>query len=137
MGWMIVPYLRAFDFSGRSRRMEYWMFQLLSTIIACIALIFFVSSMPLDGASDPEVGIGFLFGSALIFVFGISAFFPTLSVTVRRLHDQNLSGWMLLTAFIPVVGGLILFIFMIRPGTRGPNRFGSDPRARDLNNIFA
>jgi uncharacterized membrane protein YhaH (DUF805 family) len=30
MEWMILPYKRYADFSGRSRRLEYWMFQLLT-----------------------------------------------------------------------------------------------------------
>jgi uncharacterized membrane protein YhaH (DUF805 family) len=50
---------------------------------------------------------------------------------VRRLHDSDKSGWWLLLTLIPV-GGLVLFIFYLLDGTRGPNRHGADPKGRTL-----
>ena len=38
------------------------------------------------------------------------------------------SGWMILIGIIPIVGGLVVFIFTVLPGTEGPNRFGADPK---------
>jgi hypothetical protein len=52
---------------------------------------------------------------------------PGLAVSVRRLHDINKSGWWLLIVFIPLIGGLILLLFMVRPGDEGRNEFGPDP----------
>ena len=46
---------------------------------------------------------------------------------VRRLHDTDRSGWWLLLGLLPLLGGLVLLIFFIIGGTRGPNRFGPDP----------
>jgi uncharacterized membrane protein YhaH (DUF805 family) len=56
---------------------------------------------------------------------------PSIAVGVRRFHDQDKSGWFLLLALIPVVGGLIVLVFMCLPGTSGPNRFGPDPLGTD------
>jgi len=48
----------------------------------------------------------------------------TFAVTVRRFHDQNRSGWFFLLNLIPYVGGLVVLVFMLLPGTPGDNNFG-------------
>ena len=63
----------------------------------------------------------------LIF-FGI-VFVPLLAVQTRRFHDQNKSGRYCLLGLIPLIGGLIVFVFMLLEGTRGPNQYGPDPKA--------
>ncbi|WP_164263979.1 DUF805 domain-containing protein, partial [Stenotrophomonas maltophilia] len=65
----------------------------------------------------------------IIGIYSLATIIPNIAVTVRRFHDQDRSGWMILLSFIPFVGGLILFIFMCLDGTRGENRFGLDPKA--------
>jgi len=45
----------------------------------------------------------------------------------RRLHDRDMSGWFYLLVFIPYLGGLILFVITLLPGTPGENRYGDDP----------
>jgi uncharacterized membrane protein YhaH (DUF805 family) len=57
----------------------------------------------------------------------LGMFLPSLSVAVRRLHDTNRSGWLILLGLIPLVGGIILLVFACQRGTIGPNRFGDDP----------
>jgi uncharacterized membrane protein YhaH (DUF805 family) len=56
----------------------------------------------------------------VMFVVGLSG----LSVAVRRLHDTDKSGWMILLSLIPFVGGIIVLVLMLLPGTPGQNRFG-------------
>ena len=46
-----------------------------------------------------------------------------IALAVRRLHDSDRSGWWWWIGFVPVVGGIILLVFYLLPGTRGPNRF--------------
>ena len=53
---------------------------------------------------------------------------PGIAVQVRRFHDQDKSGWFVLLALIPFLGGLIVLVFMCLEGTKGPNRFGPDPK---------
>ncbi len=53
---------------------------------------------------------------------------PSLAVAVRRLHDTDRSGWWLLIGLIPLVGGIVLLVFFVLEGTRGPNRHGADPK---------
>lgn len=54
---------------------------------------------------------------------------PSIAVAVRRLHDTERSGWWLLIGFVPLVGGIVLLVFMCLDGTSGANRFGPDPKA--------
>jgi uncharacterized membrane protein YhaH (DUF805 family) len=49
-------------------------------------------------------------------------------VQVRRFHDQDKSGWFVLLSLIPFLGAIIVLVFMFLEGTKGPNRFGPDPK---------
>lgn len=142
MNWMILPLKRYADFQGRSRRMEYWMYYLLCIIVFGILYAAMFATMPAmpqpgpDGTIDPAAaqaamsgGLGII--GILLMVVGLGLLVPTLAVMVRRLHDQDKSGWMILLSLIPFIGGLILLVFMLLPGTAGPNRFGPDPLEMD------
>ena len=140
MEWMLMPYRRYADFSGRSRRKEYWMFVLLTSIIGllCVALMFaggFATST-VDG--EPAApGPMFWLGVTALTIFGVGSIIPSIAVQVRRFHDQDKSGWMLLLGFIPYVGGIVVLVFMCLEGTRGPNRFGADPKDPSAASVFA
>lgn len=133
MEWMLMPLKRYADFSGRSRRKEYWMFVLgLLILYAIVAVPFALMGAPGDGNPGLFGGIGGL----LIVVVALGLFIPSLAVQVRRFHDQDKSGWFVLLSLIPFVGGLIVLVFMCLEGTRGPNRFGADPKG-DPAEVFA
>ena len=127
MEWMLMPYRRYADFSGRSCRREYWMFALLSIIVAVGSIILMAIGGGLSETGDSAPGPLFWLGGAIIVIWGLASIIPSIAVQVRRFHDQDRSGWMVLLGFIPYVGGLIVLIFMCLEGTRGPNRFGPDP----------
>ena len=122
MEWMLMPLHRYADFSGRSRRKEYWMFALL--VIAGYVALALIGSV-LSGGAD---GGGTL-GTILIGIFALAILVPSIAVQVRRFHDQDKSGWFVLLNFIPILGALIVFVFMLLEGTRGPNQYGPDPKA--------
>ena len=101
-----------FVFEGRASRSEYWWFQLIVS---------------------PSYFISTFFENDIAYIFlGITLFtlIPAISAGVRRLHDTNRSGFFLLISFIPFIGGLILLFFLIPEGTKGKNRFGTDPLKR-------
>ena len=54
---------------------------------------------------------------------------PLIALSIRRLHDTDRSGWWFLINFVPLIGGLVFFVFTLLEGTRGDNRFGPDPKA--------
>jgi uncharacterized membrane protein YhaH (DUF805 family) len=130
MEWMLMPLRRYADFEGRSRRMEYWMFYLFTLIIGMVAaLIILAIALLLYTMNLSESAMGMLLVPVwlILFIGSMALVVPTIAVTVRRLHDQDKSGWMFLLGFIPLVGGIILLVFMCLEGTRGPNRYGPDP----------
>jgi uncharacterized membrane protein YhaH (DUF805 family) len=43
---------------------------------------------------------------------------------VRRLHDGDRSGFFIFLGLVPFIGGLIVLVLMILPGTPGPNQYG-------------
>lgn len=104
-------------FSGRAARSEFWYF-VLFTILGSAAA----------GIVD---GLFFGFGpedpSRIASLFSLVVLIPTISVTVRRLHDQNRSGWWYWLFLIPLIGWIILLVWYATAGTPGPNDFGSDP----------
>jgi uncharacterized membrane protein YhaH (DUF805 family) len=122
MELMLVPLRKYAVFSGRARRLEYWLFALFAALVGVFAT-----------AVDAVLGFGgFYQVGFLSMLWAIFIFLPSLAVMVRRLHDSDRSGWWVLISFIPVLGGLILLIFSLLDGNAGPNRYGPDPKGRHL-----
>jgi uncharacterized membrane protein YhaH (DUF805 family) len=139
MEWMLLPYRRYADFTGRSRRMEYWMFMLFFYLVLFALLMVFVAA---SGPSYDAAGEGGSGAVAVIFigvmiVFFLGSFIPMLAVQVRRFHDQDLSGWLVLLNLIPYLGGLVVFVFMCLKGTTGDNSYGPDPLGGAAADVFA
>jgi len=154
MQWMILPFKRYADFKGRSQRKEFWMFQLLNLILAIVLVGPFFGSLigasnasgDGPGAEEATVeamveaglagGMGLTaIGLMLYGIFALAALIPSIAVTVRRLHDRDMSGWWYLglvaASAIPLVGfaaSIALLVLMVLPGTDGDNRFGPDPK---------
>jgi uncharacterized membrane protein YhaH (DUF805 family) len=121
MDWMMMPLRKYADFSGRSRRKEYWMFAL------GVFLTMLVTSI-VDQI---------IFGTPVLTVLvALGVFIPSLACQVRRFHDQDKSGWFVLLGLIPLVGGIVLLVFMCLEGTRGNNQFGPDPKGNDVTATF-
>ncbi len=85
-----------------------------------------------DSALDHGVagfGIGFLIGYLILLIFALATLVPSIAVTMRRLHDSGRSGWWYLISFVPYVGGIVLFIFMLLEGQPGENKYGPAPES--------
>lgn len=108
-------------FDGRARRAEYWYFALLTFIVSIACQL-----VTMVGRSENMIALLLAIAALLV---SLALIVPSLSVTVRRLHDIGRSGWFLLIALIPIVGGIILLVWMCSRGNNGPNRFGPDPLA--------
>ena len=127
MHWMLMPLRRYADFSGRSRRREYWMFVLLNILISAFVGLTFLVGYYAD-MSQTEMDIYLMPILVLAGVLGLAFIVPGVAVTIRRLHDTDRSGWNLLWGLVPLIGALMLLVFYIDEGTPGPNRFGPDPK---------
>jgi uncharacterized membrane protein YhaH (DUF805 family) len=123
VGWMTLPLKRYTDFTGRSSRKEFWMYQIIPTVIFTFGLMVVGADTNMFGmvGSVGNATIGLLVLAALVFIV------PSLAVQVRRFHDQDRSGWFALLNLIPYAGVLIIAVFMLLEGTPGDNRFGAKP----------
>ena len=174
-----MPLRRYADFSGRSRRMEFWMWVLFQFLLGFVFLIIIMAAggmAALSGDPTQAMAVGgvvvviYLLNLLLMLAF----FIPNLAVTVRRLHDTDRSGWwimlfwgpylmMILSLFVVgagtvsqnqggamaggllyllstlalLVGGIVLLVFMFLEGTRGPNKYGPDPKGANTGQVFA
>ena len=113
MSWFIKVLKNYAVFSGRAQRTEYWMFTLFYFII--YAVLFAVEAFTL----------GTPFAALL---FALAVLIPYLAVTIRRLHDTNRSGWWILIALVPAIGGIVLLVFMVLDSDPDENRFGPNPK---------
>jgi uncharacterized membrane protein YhaH (DUF805 family) len=119
MNWYLVALKKYAVFAGRARRKEFWFFTLFNVLIAVtLAMIDMYT-----GTFDEEVGLGLLSG-----LYALAMIVPSIAVTVRRLHDTDRSGWWYLLVFVPLIGGLVILVFMFLDGTPGSNRFGPNPK---------
>jgi uncharacterized membrane protein YhaH (DUF805 family) len=100
-------------FEGRSRRTEYWTFMLFHLIILFVLRI--IDS--LSGTSGIVAGI-----------YALTVLLPLVSVSVRRLHDTNRSGWWLLAMFFPFIGVVVLVMFMAQDSDPKSNQYGPSPK---------
>jgi uncharacterized membrane protein YhaH (DUF805 family) len=114
---------------GRAPRSEFWYFFLFNAIVLLAVYI-------IERAFQAEV-IDQATGTGVFFALTAMAFIPpNLSVTIRRLHDTNHSGWWYWIQ-LTIIGIIPLLVWMLKKGTPGDNRFGENPlRAhnRDLSN---
>lgn len=123
MSWFILAWQRATDFSGRSRRKEYWYFSLFNAIIMIFLALFAIAVF-----EDRKPAT---FPFFMMFAYGLVLFVPSLAVTIRRLHDIGKSGWWYFIAFVPFVGGIVLFVFTLLDSQPYPNEWGLDPKAAE------
>lgn len=117
------------NFRDRAPRSEYWWFALFNIIVSIIVGLV---EMKLGLASgimamgDGSMSASFA-GGPLSIIWALANILPGIGVSVRRLHDTDRSGWWLLIGLIPLIGAIVLLVFMCSRGTAGPNRFGPDP----------
>jgi uncharacterized membrane protein YhaH (DUF805 family) len=183
MHWMMMPLRRYADFSGRSRRMEFWMWQLFKFLVSCVLWILFIAmfgSALFSG--DPGQMVAAMGSIVLVWgilmLFALAILVPDIAVAVRRLHDINRTGWWILAPVAPYLvgwmalgaslgssmagggkdpaaafagpGGIVflvamlvavalaitLLVFYFLEGTRGPNKYGPDPKAPNQGEVF-
>ena len=123
---------RYVDFEGRSAPSEMWWPFLLYWIVFIACYILVGVGVAIFDEESPMVG---LFALPLL-IWWLAVLIPGIAVRVRRFHDQDKSGWMYLLRFIPLVGGLVIIIFMCMEGTRGTNRFGPSPKMDGIEEEF-
>lgn len=118
MKWYLDVLKNYATFTGRARRTEYWMFQLINVAIILVLelLIFLLPREALVFAAIPVV------------LYALAVLVPNIAVTARRLHDTGRSGWWMLISFVPFVGGIVLLVFTVMDSEPQPNMHGPNPK---------
>jgi uncharacterized membrane protein YhaH (DUF805 family) len=142
MDWYLMVWKKYADFTGRSRRKEYWMFALFNCLISLVAIVLGVLigisfGLSTDNGLGATTGIRIAAGLAflLLFIYFLAAFVPSLAVSVRRFHDTGKSGWLLLLlmvlTIIPILGlvaAVIEIIFLCTDSDPQGNQYGPNPK---------
>lgn len=123
MEWYVKVLKQYAEFEGRARRKEYWMF----TLVHILIIMALQAGMVMLGGMNPESSIGLVIMS-LLGLYSLGVFIPSLAVAVRRLHDTGRSGWWLLIGFVPIIGAIILIVFMVQDSQPGANQYGDNPK---------
>ena len=100
------------QFSGRARPSEYWWWVLFVILLQTVLYTVFLA-VDAGGLVSALIGVAFL---ALVI--------PSLAVFVRRLHDTGRSGWWWFLGLIPLIGPIVLIVFLVQPGDPGANEYG-------------
>ncbi|KOG28562.1 DUF805 domain-containing protein [Streptomyces resistomycificus] len=112
MSWFIEALKKYAVFSGRARRKEYWMYTLF------VSIIYIVLAIVSAAAKQPLIAV----------VFYLAILLPSLAVTVRRLHDTNRTGWWVLIGLVPLVGAIVMLVFLCSDSEPGANKYGPNPK---------
>lgn len=102
-------FMKSFVVHGRASRTDYWTFGLTNwVILMCFAYL----------------GSYFNYLYVLALLFALFTLPANITLTIRRCHDFDKSGWFALLCFLPYVNFLAYIIIGLIPGTKGPNRYG-------------
>jgi uncharacterized membrane protein YhaH (DUF805 family) len=114
MNWYIEAWKKYAVFGGRAGRQEYWYFVLFNILVYILLSII--------------AGVIGKIGASLLSLYAVAVFLPGLAATVRRLHDTNRSGWWLLITAVPLVGPIVLLVFLAQESYAVENQYGAMSR---------
>lgn len=122
MEWYLKVLRDYTTFSGRARRKEFWMFQLINTLIAVVLQLLYLFAQA--GSSTFFT----LLTTFLVILYSLFILIPSIAVSVRRLHDIGKSGFWYLIGFIPIVGLVLLIVWFVQDSDPGQNEYGPNPK---------
>jgi uncharacterized membrane protein YhaH (DUF805 family) len=123
--WTVMRRWR--DFAGRSSRREFWMFTL---VIVIASFVFGFVDAFLFGGFEPLSEGETLVMPLVSFsnAFSLITLIPSISVSVRRLHDINRTGWWLLI-MLTLIGLVLIIYWACVRSDEGDNQYGASPLA--------
>lgn len=111
------------DFTGRAGRGEYWWWILASVIISVILQTITSAGISYDAYGNQVNSPVAVFGGVLLIVYVLGTIVPSLALAVRRLHDANFSGLLVLLLLVPFVGAIAVFVMTLMPSNPAGQRF--------------
>jgi uncharacterized membrane protein YhaH (DUF805 family) len=112
MNWFVDVVKKYAVFNGRARRKEYWMYTLIYMVIAIVLSV---------------VDLAVLGTNILVPILTVALFLPSLGVTIRRLHDTDRSGWWVFISIVPLVGLIVMLVFLCAD-SKDANKYGPNPK---------
>jgi uncharacterized membrane protein YhaH (DUF805 family) len=113
--YFLEAYRKYAQFTGRARRSEYWFFYLFFIIGLFVIML-------ISATINRSLGLilcgGYFLGSII----------PFFALSVRRLHDTDNSGAMILIRLIPIIGGIWLLVLNCTDSVHGTNKYGPNPK---------
>ena len=125
---------RLFSFKGRLNRRPYFFTSaalIVGLITTIVILVAFTSSAPkevVETGSNVKTALEFSpLGNVIYVLASFTAFYFSMAMHAKRLHDLGKSGWWAVCAILPVVNLIFAAYLIFAKGTGGDNRFGPDP----------
>ncbi len=100
------------NFEGRNTRTQYWMYILFYMII-------YIGCAMVDGILGTQI---------ITLLYSLALLLPSIAVATRRLHDTGRSGWWQLIGLIPLIGWIVLIVFLAQDTHPGENQYGPNPK---------
>lgn len=113
---LFKPFKQCLDFSGRATRTQFWGF--------CIGWILLGAILTMVLCYDTKE-ISDL-GASILGIISVIFFITHISLTIRRLHDSNRSGFWWFIQLIPVIGVIWILVLMCLSSTKGSNKYGPE-----------
>lgn len=126
-------------FCGRSSRSDYWWVVLFNFLVQTALFILFGGSLVSSisalakNVNDPLALSGLIGFYSVMGLYSLAILLPSLALIVRRLHDTGRGGGWIFISFVPLIGGIWLFILMLLDSEPYENRFGPNPNAENVN----
>ena len=128
---------KSFQFAGRAPRREFWYFMLFSIIISFVIgvageILGIMYLIPIEVPTMTQSGQMVNVTQSIPInipqlIFGLAIMFPSMAISIRRLHDIGKSGWWYLIALIPIIGMIVLLVFFTMKSDNETNDYGEIP----------
>lgn len=131
MRWYLTVLRKYAVFEGRARRKEYWYFTLFNFLIMVVLQILKVI------ATESGDNAGATLFEVLYILYILGVIVPSLTLSVRRLHDTGHSGWWCFIAFLPIIGSIVLLVWFVSDSNPQANPYGPNPKTGSGGPAFA
>ncbi len=126
--WYLDVFRKYAVFSGRSRRKEYWSFSLINSLIVLVYIGMLFFGVYISSGDESVFNSVQMIANVLYYGYAIASLVPGLAVLIRRLHDIGKSGWWYFIGLIPVIGTIVLIVFLCKDSDPGLNEYGQNPK---------
>jgi uncharacterized membrane protein YhaH (DUF805 family) len=113
--------------TGRINRKPYLFYYVIPAIAVSIVVSIIGGILTAIFANPEGTSIVVLIVNLLVGILSIIVSLAGICPTIRRLHDLNYSGWLILLGLVPVVAIVLVILLCAKPGTVGANQYGEDP----------